>query len=183
LASDKSNQGYGAVAQLLGTMVAGQTYTISADAFGGNGNVAWIGTAQLQSDAGISPTVYATSTSGGLAAGVFAADGLSASYTAGPADEGQPLWIKFSVPVPPEANTAMRGGIDNVRLTVIGAPKLTIAQRGNQVTISWPAEATGFVLECTDQLPATSWIEVPGVIGNFVTETIDAKAKFYRLRK
>ncbi|MCX6872842.1 MAG: Ig-like domain-containing protein [Verrucomicrobia bacterium] len=119
LASDQVNSGYGAVVQNLGTMAAGETYTVKADAFGGNGNVNWSGKVELRSTgANSGGTVYASATAGGLAAGAFAADAFTVAYTATAADSGNPLWLRFAADLPTGTSKMMRGGIDNVRLTV-----------------------------------------------------------------
>ena len=54
---------------------------------------------------------------------------------------------------------------------------------GSNLTISWPATATGFVLESTDQLPGGTWTAVPGVTGNGITIPIGPGAKYFRLRQ
>jgi hypothetical protein len=50
--------------------------------------------------------------------------------------------------------------------------------------ISWPASYTGYVLESTGALPATTWTPVSGVQNNQAT-IVHSKAgnQFYRLRK
>jgi len=68
-------------------------------------------------------------------------------------------------------------------------PTLAMARSANSIEISWPASATGFVLETNDSLsPASSWAlasAVPAVAGdkNVVTMEIGAGAKFFRLKK
>jgi len=70
----------------------------------------------------------------------------------------------------------LRAGGVPVQLTVT-------APGGNQITLSWPATATGYVLESTDQLPSASWTPVPGVSGNSTTVNAGAGMRFYRLQK
>lgn len=75
---------------------------------------------------------------------------------------------------------------DIAALYAMGVPPdvtLTIGRSGNNVVITWPAEATGFVLESSPQLPATTWTAVPGVTGNSATVTPTGGSAFYRLRK
>jgi Big-like domain-containing protein/concanavalin A-like lectin/glucanase superfamily protein len=67
-------------------------------------------------------------------------------------------------------------------------PSLGVVRSGNDITISWPASATGFELESTDVLPATTWTTVPFTPPQpgqdpSVTVTATNGNKFYRLRK
>ena len=61
-------------------------------------------------------------------------------------------------------------------------PVLSLTRAGNQITLSWPAEAMGFLLESTDALPGTAWSVVEGVVNNSVTVSTTAATRFYRLR-
>jgi hypothetical protein len=67
-------------------------------------------------------------------------------------------------------------------------PELLIAAAGGQITLSWPAASTGFVLEFSPRLPATTWAAVPtapvqeGGL-NRVTVPATEAAAFYRLKK
>lgn len=60
---------------------------------------------------------------------------------------------------------------------------LTVIFEDNVLTILWPADVTGFVLESSATLPAASWSVVPGVSGNRVSLKPNAASAFYRLRK
>jgi hypothetical protein len=60
---------------------------------------------------------------------------------------------------------------------------LTITHTGNNVTISWPAAATGYILETTASLGTPVWSPVQGVANNSVTFAGSAASQFYRLRK
>jgi MYXO-CTERM domain-containing protein len=127
LGSDFADSGFGAVAQNPGTMVAGQIYTIKADVFGGNGNVDWTGRVEFRSTgANTGGTVFAFDTAGPLASGAFSADAFTVSYTATAADNGNPLWVRFAVDPSLVNGTAMRGGIDNVRLTTVPEPSAAL---------------------------------------------------------
>jgi MYXO-CTERM domain-containing protein len=127
LASDSADSGFGSVAQNLGTMIAGQTYTIRADAFGGNGNIDWTGIVELRTTgANSGGTVLSFDNAGPLASGAFAADAFTVSYTATAADNGNPLWVRFAVDQLVNPNTAMRGAIDNVRLTTVPEPSAAL---------------------------------------------------------
>jgi hypothetical protein len=66
-------------------------------------------------------------------------------------------------------------------------PSLSVSRSGNDITISWPASATGFELESSDVLPATTWTLVPFTppapgVDPSVTVTATSGNKFYRLR-
>ena len=63
------------------------------------------------------------------------------------------------------------------------APAISVSRSGNQLTLSWPADAVGYTLESADTLPAASWTTVGGVVNNQVTVNITAENRFYRLRK
>ncbi len=67
--------------------------------------------------------------------------------------------------------------------SAVGSPRLEIISTGGQLTISWPADTSGFVLESTSAIPGTAWTAVPGVTGTSVTINPTDKAAFYRLRK
>lgn len=63
------------------------------------------------------------------------------------------------------------------------APVLSIVPApDNKVTVSWPADVTGWGLKSSKTLTVGSWSPVPNVVGNSVTETVDG-LKFYRLEK
>jgi len=60
-------------------------------------------------------------------------------------------------------------------------PKLTIQRIGLSVQLSWPAIATGYVLEQSDSLTAPNWVAGPA--GNPVSVSASQSARYYRLRK
>ena len=68
-----------------------------------------------------------------------------------------------------------------------GAPSLTVVWSGNNIMISWPGSAGGFLLESSDVLPAVNWTNVPfnppppGQNAS-VTVTPAGKSQYYRLR-
>ena len=62
-------------------------------------------------------------------------------------------------------------------------PALSVSGNGLNLSISWDAAASGFVLESTDALKTPNWTAVSGVTGNSATVTIGTGTKFYRLRK
>jgi hypothetical protein len=57
------------------------------------------------------------------------------------------------------------------------------SKSGNNLTLFWDIALTGFTLESTDELPATTWTAVGGVVDNSVTVDASTGAKFYRLHK
>jgi DNA-binding beta-propeller fold protein YncE len=69
------------------------------------------------------------------------------------------------------------------------APVLEITFLARQVTLSWPAEAVGFILETTDALPpAGSWSELTAEavkVGDRLTVTseVNTTTRFFRLRR
>ena len=63
-------------------------------------------------------------------------------------------------------------------------PRLATALSSHNLTISWDAGATGFVLESTGTLTNPIWTAVPGVLNGSVTAKTSANsAAYYRLRK
>lgn len=113
----------GFIGQNLGTMVAGETYTFTADALGapGLGGSLWGATMQLTSDLGIIPAiVYDTDSVAGVGAGANMPNAFNLSYTATLADVGNPLflWLRAD---PSGPGQAIRGGIDNIQLTTTTA--------------------------------------------------------------
>jgi len=73
----------------------------------------------------------------------------------------------------PDASGALAGG--NYSLTggfwalyavqTAGAPWLTITQSGNSALVSWPASATGFLLQTNGNLLINNWVNC----GSFIT--------------
>jgi ELWxxDGT repeat protein len=68
-------------------------------------------------------------------------------------------------------------------------PVLDIARVGNNVVLSWPADATGYTLETTTNLSLPlSWVGFSGtqtIVGNryTVTDKVAGGSRFYRLKK
>ena len=67
-------------------------------------------------------------------------------------------------------------------------PSLAVTRSGNNLTISWPASATGFVLESTTALgTGASWTPVNGATVNGanmqVTVPTDGTQRYFRLRR
>lgn len=79
-------------------------------------------------------------------------------------------------------------GLDNFGLYTIPPalperPRLSITRTGNTVTLSWPADASGFVLETTSDLATANWTPVGGVSGNSIALTTSDAVRFFRLRR
>lgn len=69
-----------------------------------------------------------------------------------------------------------------VENTTTALPPLSISANAGNITITWPVDVTGFTLEASETMEADSWVEVPGVTGNTVTQTRGLR-NFYRLRR
>ena len=66
------------------------------------------------------------------------------------------------------------------------AAVLQINRTGNQIVLTWSTALTGYVLEATATLPATTWTIVPHeVVGNQNTATVPTTSarQFFRLRR
>ena len=114
----------GVLAQNLGTMADGNTYTITADVFGGPSvGVLYAATISLVDQVSATPsTTYDSQTVSGIADGGFTAGAFNFSYTAKAADEGKPLVLLLTTPALAEGQ-ASRGGLDNVQLRVVKKDK------------------------------------------------------------
>ena len=63
-------------------------------------------------------------------------------------------------------------------------PRVTITRSGGNITITWPANVTGYVLESAESIPSTTWNPVSSVANNSVTLNAPGEpTKFFRLRK
>ncbi len=69
-------------------------------------------------------------------------------------------------------------------------PLISVSLEGDALTLSWPASATGFVLETTSALgDEAEWTPVPGADAATVTITISRdpeepdRGQFFRLRR
>jgi hypothetical protein len=71
--------------------------------------------------------------------------------------------------------------IGNHFLAMVGPPSLSYSIAGTQLTLSWPAEVTGYTLESAPTLTTTSWTPVPGVVNNQVTVDASVGVQFFRL--
>ncbi|MCP5516601.1 MAG: hypothetical protein H7A45_04985 [Verrucomicrobiales bacterium] len=108
----------------------------------------------------------------------------------GDQDERREWWVNAiqirSAPLSPVEIESLggpsAGGIP-IALTVAAPPMLSVSRDGGSLTISWPADAAGYVLEATDTLPNGAWSEVPGVSGNSTTVTITGAQQYFRLQR
>lgn len=82
--------------------------------------------------------------------------------------------------------------VENLRLGALrlgaSAPTLAIQTSGNNLVLSWPASATGFVLKSTRSLPATTWTDVNApvvIVGERQTVTVPSSeaVEFFQLQK
>ena len=118
---DPANTGF--IVQDMGTMVAGETYSILGDVLGGGStNVSWGATFKLASSGDITPaTVFASQRITGIGLGVNSADAISLAYQATSADANQHLFLWMRADAVSSNLQATRGGVDNLRLTVTPA--------------------------------------------------------------
>jgi hypothetical protein len=112
-----------ALAQLVGSMITGETYRILGDVIAGPSDGGNFGaTLSLVSNISLTPTtIYATQTVGGLVNGTYLSDGFDVTYTATAADHGQPLVVFLQAPSIADG-TSTRGGVDDLRLTTVPEP-------------------------------------------------------------
>jgi hypothetical protein len=63
------------------------------------------------------------------------------------------------------------------------APSIQVSISSGKITLSWPGDASGYILESSANIPAATWTAVPGVTGSAITLDANSAAAFYRLRK
>ena len=77
--------------------------------------------------------------------------------------------------------------VDDVSFAAGGtsvAPTLAIERNGNTITVSWPANVSGYVLQSTPTLTPPVWANVPGVgPGNSYQFTTTGAPLYFRLLK
>jgi len=122
LVSDNPDpQNTGSIYQNLGTIVAGRSYTITGDAFGGDSiNNLWGGLFSLSSGASVAGDVYAATGVAGLARG--ASTSFSFGFNGTRANAGQSVFLNLSA-IPSGPGQDIRGGVDNLQLSVAGVPE------------------------------------------------------------
>ncbi len=82
------------------------------------------------------------------------------------------FYTVFTHPAPAEDPTAHVGPVT--------PPTMAVERVGNDVVISWPADAPGFTLYSAPSLPTSTWTVVPSQ-NNQATVAIGATPKFFRL--
>ena len=65
---------------------------------------------------------------------------------------------------------------------------VSLRRTGNEVTLSWPATGTNFLLETCSDVPTANWQAMPDVITIVnnqcvVTNTLGPSDQFFRLRR
>jgi subtilisin family serine protease len=80
------------------------------------------------------------------------------------------------------------GGVFVTVTNGVARPTLQATHVGNRILLSWPTNASGFLLRSTANLSSGGWAAVspsPVAVGGrfFVTNTITGNARFYRLQK
>ncbi|MCZ7639966.1 MAG: hypothetical protein M5U12_30305 [Verrucomicrobia bacterium] len=80
--------------------------------------------------------------------------------------------------------TAGLAGRDLTQATTAPAEvSLNITYQNGSITVSWPAEATGWTLQAADALGNATWQAVPNVTGTSVTSPATGTARFFRLTR
>lgn len=65
-----------------------------------------------------------------------------------------------------------------------GAPSLSLNRAGGDITITWPSEITGWILQQSERVgPGANWQDTTGVSNNSITAPIPTGTRFYRLRR
>ncbi|HEU5125834.1 MAG TPA: LamG-like jellyroll fold domain-containing protein [Verrucomicrobiae bacterium] len=62
-------------------------------------------------------------------------------------------------------------------------PSLSFSLAGSQLTLSWPADVSGYTLESSTDLASGQWLPVEGVVNNQVTVDASVGTQFFRLVK
>jgi hypothetical protein len=62
-------------------------------------------------------------------------------------------------------------------------PSLSFSLAGTQLTLSWPADVSGYTLESSSDIAADQWLPVEGVVNNQVTVDASVGTQFFRLVK
>jgi uncharacterized repeat protein (TIGR03803 family) len=148
-----------------------------------SGNLLY-GTAQIGGDLDIG-TVFALTTDGSVFTNLHSFAG-SPSEGSNPAG-GLTLSGNTLYGTTYSGGAFTNGTIFSLALAAVSLPELTIVASGNNVVLTWPSEATGFILQSTTNLVSPSvWTAVPTppvvVNGqNTVTNPISGTEQFFRL--
>ena len=111
-------------------------------------------------------------------------------FADGQADERRVMWVNSiqirSSKLTDEEMTVL-GGPSAAKIPVVikvaTRPSLSIAATSGAVTISWPADATGYTLESTASITSATWTTVTGVANNSYTIANSSGTQFFRLKK
>jgi hypothetical protein len=79
-----------------------------------------------------------------------------------------------------------QGWLDNIRLvarTSDERPTLAIRKLGENIEITWPTAAIGYVLESSEVLPSSSWSSIDTGTNSIYTTKLAGQGRYYRLRK
>jgi hypothetical protein len=121
---------------------------------------------------------YTIAGGGGTSSGTSGATTYSVSGTI-----GQPATATMT-----GGNFSLTGGFWSMIAVVqtAGAPTLTVVRSGSQAIISWPATATGYVLQQSPTLMANSWSASSATMttnGGIISVTVPATSgyEFFRL--
>jgi hypothetical protein len=84
--------------------------------------------------------------------------------------------------------TAAQCYIDNVSVMVavpvaIAPPTLAWTRSGNALTLTWSLDVINYTLESAGDVNSTTWTNVPGVVTNSVTVSMNGGRSFFRLKK
>jgi len=108
----------------------------------------------------------------------------------GDQDERRTMWVN-SIQI-------RAGALSKAELAALGAPtasgipvyipvepavSLCYGKIGNELTLIWPPDATGYTLTSAPSVSSASWTPVPGVVSNSVVVTIGPGNQFFRLEK
>jgi hypothetical protein len=112
----------------------------------------------------------------------------------GDQDERRPMWvnsIQIRAGALSKAELESLGGPSASGIPILLSvappatpPTIAASVSGGQLTLSWPAEVTGYTLETSPTLgTGAAWTAVPGVANNSVTVPVGTGNAFYRLRQ
>ena len=148
---------------------------------------------------GYSPDSYILGFGGTSAAAPYAAGAIAALQSATKAKlnrhltpaEARALLTSAGDPLSdPKATHIVKPRVNLGRaIEELTPPRLAATRANNRIVISWPTNATGYVLEWAHALPATTWSNVPAIpvtvgTNQYYTNVVTPSAKkFYRLRK
>jgi hypothetical protein len=118
-------------------------------------------------------------------------DALAVLFGDGDQDERREMWVnsiqirsgKLSDAELEALGTPTANGIPILlAVEAVEEPVLTVTRaQGGNLEISWPAGASGFILQRKTALGAGAWEAVPGVTGNTATIPTTGTTEYFRL--